>query len=201
MKQSKRKIAVTGGIGSGKSTVCKFIAELGYPVISFDEVYARLLDSGCLTEKLVEVFGNEVIEGADGKVNRAALARVAFACEENTKKLNEITHPAIFNDAFEEAKKYTGDCFFEVPILFEGGYEKLFDCVVVVLRDTKARILSVMERDNITNENVVKRINRQFNYDNLEFAKYYVIHNQGNIDDLRVNCVKLIDDISLKQVN
>ena len=72
-----------------------------------------------------------------------------------------------------------------MPLLFEGGYEEYFDGVVVVLRDKNDRIKSVLKRDNLSENEVIKRLNSQIDYDNHDFAKYYVIHNNSNLSDLR----------------
>lgn len=184
MKQSKIKIAVTGGIGSGKSTVCRIIQSMGFPVYSCDEVYKSVLQDGQTVEELEREFGEQILN-CDGSLNRPALSAIVFGDEAKLEKLNKITHPKIFEKLFEISTNDDGVVFYEVPLLFEGGYEKLFDKVLVVLRDRKARINSIMVRDSLTEEEVNNRLNKQFNYDNTDFAKYYVIHNDGNIDDLR----------------
>lgn len=192
MKQSNIKIAVTGGIGSGKTTVCNLIKTCGYPVFSCDEVYAELLNSGKLTERIVEEFGSEVV--TDGQIDRRKLSTCVFGDEKKLQKLNEITHPKIFEEMFLQSEKYCGLTFFEVPLLFEGGYQNLFDEVIVVLREVDERISSVKLRDNLSAEDIEKRIDKQFNYDNGNFTKYYVIHNSGKIDNLR----NVIEEILLK---
>lgn len=183
MKQSNIKIAVTGGIGSGKSTVCKIINSLGYPVYSCDEVYKLVLQDGQTVSELAKEFGEQILN-CDGSLNRPALSAIVFGDEEKLKKLNKITHPKIFEKLFKISSNNEGVVFYEVPILFEGGYEKLFDSVLVVLRDRDKRINCVMSRDNLSEEEVVSRLNKQYNYDIENFAKYYVIHNDSNIDDL-----------------
>lgn len=192
MKQSNIKIAVTGGIGSGKTTVCNLIKKIGYPVFSCDEVYAELINSGKLTERLVGEFGEENL--TEGKIDRRKLSACVFGDEEKLQKLNEITHPKIFEEMFSQAEAFSGLVFFEVPLLFEGGYQNLFDEVIVVLRRVEDRILSVKLRDNLSDEEVRKRIDNQFNYDIDNFAQYYVIHNQGKINDM----AGIIHDILLK---
>lgn len=184
MKRNKIKVAVTGGIGSGKTTVCKIINSLGYPVYSCDEVYKLVLQDGKTVQELAAEFGKEILN-ADGSLIRSALSAIVFNDEGKLERLNKITHPKIFEKLFEISSNDEGVVFYEVPLLFEGGYEKLFDSVLVVLRDKKKRIDCVMSRDNLSEEEVVSRLNKQYNYDINDFAKYYVIHNDGNIDDLR----------------
>ena len=87
--------------------------------------------------------------------------------------------------------------FCEVPLLFENGYEKLFDNVIVVLRNEAERIKSIsFKKQNLRVKNVLKRIKVQFDYKNGDFAKYYVIHNNGNLTDLRTNTCEILNRIN-----
>ena len=182
MKQSKLKVAITGGIGSGKSTACRFIKEEGYPVFSCDETYAKLFDSGVFTDEIVNEFGSDILDSL-GRLSRSKLSEKVFCNDDNLQRLNKITHPKIFERMFLAAENFENDiCFFEVPLLFEGGYEKLFDKVIVILRSDEARIESVMTRDNKSRDEVLLRINKQYNYKNNTFTQYYVTHNDGNLD-------------------
>ena len=196
MKQNKLKIAITGGIGSGKSTACEIINNAGYPVYSCDATYSKLFDGGLFTERFVECFGEGILD-ADGKPSRKKISGIVFYDDEKLKLLNEITHPAIFEKMFEDAQNERGKfCFFEVPLLFEGGYEKLFDKVVIILRDRKECVRSVRTRDGIGEEEVIARINKQYKYEINNIAQYYVIHNNGNIDDLSAKINKILLEIT-----
>lgn len=192
MKQSNIKIAVTGGIGSGKTTVCNLIKNIGYPVYSCDEVYHDLLNGDALKNDIVKEFGAGIL--TEGKVDRRKLSEYVLNDETKLAKLNKITHGKIFEEMFLRSQQNSGIVFFEVPLLFEGDYQSLFDGVIVVLREVEDRILSVAKRDKLSESDVKKRINNQYNYDNFDFAQYYVIHNDGIIDEL---CGK-IDEILLK---
>ncbi len=192
MKQSNIKIAVTGGIGSGKSTVCSIFKKLGYPVFSCDEIYAELFNSGKLTAELVKEFGDGVLNNSGG-IDRKKLANCVFNDKDKLEKLNRITHPKIFEEMFLRSESFGGIVFFEVPLLFEGNYQNLFDGVVVVLREVEDRIISVAKRDNLSVDEIKNRIKSQYNYDNFDFAQYYVIHNCGKIGDLHAK----IDNILL----
>ncbi|MGN0805199.1 MAG: dephospho-CoA kinase [Candidatus Coproplasma sp.] len=194
MKQSK--IAVTGGIGSGKSTACKIIKSLGYPVYSCDEVYNQIINDKWTVAELAENFGKE-IQNQDGSLNKAKLSEIVFNDKNKLEKLNSITHPKIFEKMFLLSANDEGAVFYEVPLLFEGNYQNLFDGVIVLMRDEKTRIRSVAERDSISEEKVFLRINNQYNYNNCDFAKYYVIHNDGNFDELQYK----IEDLLFKITN
>lgn len=199
MKQNKMKIAVTGGIGSGKSTVCKIIEDFGYPVFSCDKTYAEMLNDGFFNDDLVKEFGRVVID-SDGKLNRTKLGEIVFSDGNKLQRLNSITHPKIFDKMFADAENCTSQlCFFEVPILFDYGYEKLFDNVIVVLREEEERIRSVMSRDNISSEAVSQRVKNQYNYQNNDFAQYYVIHNNCNFGKLSDKIEKILLKITQNQ--
>ena len=109
MKQSDVRIAVTGGIGSGKSTVCKFIGELGYPVFSCDGIYSELVRDREFVSVLAKEFGEEIVR-ADGSLDRGRLSAVVFGDAEKLKRLNSITHPAIFKEMSARAEG-KGLCF------------------------------------------------------------------------------------------
>lgn len=190
--QSNLKVAITGGIGSGKSTVSGIIARMGYNVLSCDEIYLQLLkDKGFLNLLAVE-FGD--ILNPEGGLDKNKLSEIVFSDKNKLNRLNEITHPQIINKALSRMS-VGGIWFCEVPLLFEEGYENLFDKVIVVLRDKSARIASVAQRDNLSLQEVNLRINAQYNYDNSSFEKYYVIHNNLNITYLQAETAKIVEKI------
>ena len=198
MTQNNVKIAITGGIGSGKSTVAKIIAESGYPVISCDEIYKELLTDSNFLNKLSSEFG--VILTPDGTLSRNKLSAIVFSDSSKLAKLNEITHPTIMDSALNQMSG-EGLFFCEVPLLFENGYEKLFDNSIVILRDNALRISAVSMRDDKTENEVKKRINNQFDYNNSEFKEYYVIHNNLNFSNLRKEVIKIIEKIEKQYPN
>lgn len=195
MQSKSIKIAITGGIGSGKTKVCELIKDKGFAVFSCDKIYGDLLKDGNFLNELSENFGSVILP--DGNLDRRGLAEIVFNDNSALKKLNGITHSRIMNEAFSlmNGEKLS---FLEVPLLFENGFEGLFDGVIVVLRDRQQRIESVIKRDNTDRKSVDLRINRQFNYDNYDFTKYYVIHNDENIDKLEQNVKETLNIITKK---
>lgn len=187
------RIAITGGIGSGKSTVTKIITEQGYPTFSCDIIYKQLLKEKSLTDKLVTEFGDSILtNGLVDKKNK--LSKLVFNDPSKLKRLNEITHPMIIEEAFKQMFEYKV-AFCEVPLLFEGGFESLFDNVIVVLRNKSIRISTVMERDNLTEVEVMKRIDNQFDYDGKDFSNYYVIYNNSNLENLNKETLNILDQL------
>ncbi|MDE7082773.1 MAG: dephospho-CoA kinase [Clostridia bacterium] len=194
MMQSNFKFAITGGIGSGKSTVAEIIRRQNYVVLSCDEIYKELLQRPEFIEKLGREF-NGVIN-PDGTLNRGALSEKVFADTVALEKLNSITHPAIMEEVLKKTEGYRLS-FTEVPLLFENGFESYFDGVIVVLRNLEDRIVAVSKRDKIAAENVILRVKSQFNYENCNFAKYYVIHNDGNFKELERKTAEILEKINV----
>ena len=192
MMRNNIKIAITGGVCSGKSTVAQIIEEQGYKVLSCDKIYSEILEDSLFIDTLAKEFG--AIKNVDGTLNRARLSEIVFGCDERLKKLNSLTHPKIMQRAMEQM---TGEGLFfcEVPLLFEGGFEQLFDNVIVVLRNDAERIAELMQRRNIDEKQAFLRINSQFDYKNCNFEKYYVIHNNANLSNLRSNTLLTLEKI------
>lgn len=178
MKQNK-KIAVTGGIGSGKSAVCALLKKRGLPVFSCDEIYAELTEEPAFLSKLREAFPGCVEKDA---LNRKKLSALVFSDEKELKKLNEIAHPAIMERLLRRMEQYELS-FAEVPLLFEGGFEGLFDGVLVLVRDEKKRIAAVSERDGLREEEIRLRIDRQYDYRTLS-EHCVVLKNDGTLEAL-----------------
>ena len=161
------KVAVCGGIGSGKSTVCKMFAERGVALYDSD-FRAKVLmnESEELRAALIAEFGEECY--ADGVLNRSYLAGKVFGSEEQLAKLNSIVHPAVKEDFLRWADEQEGEyCILESAILFESGFDKLVDKTVAVLAPTPLRVMRAMERDGATKETVEARVKAQMSDDEL----------------------------------
>lgn len=156
------KIAITGGIGSGKSAVCRILKERGYPVFSCDEINRTLLSEKSYLDGLCALFPACV---KDGKLNKAALSALVFSDKEALKTLNAYAHPRIAERLRRDMEGAEKTCFAEVPLLFESGMTKRFDCAIVVLRNKEERIRAVVTRDGLTAEQAEARMKQQFDYD------------------------------------
>ena len=161
------KVAVCGGIGSGKSTVCGMFAERGIAVYDSDSRAKALMnESAELREALVAEFGEACYEG--GVLNRPYLASKVFGSEEQLAKLNSIVHPAVKADFLRWAGSQEGDyCILESAILFESGFDALVDKKVAVLAPQPLRVMRAMERDGATKEQIEARIKAQMSDDEL----------------------------------
>ncbi len=183
MKQSKRYIAVTGGIGSGKSTVARLIGAMGYPVFSADAAARDIYSDPCVLAEVRRQFP-ACIRG--GEVDRKALADVVFSDKAALRALDSITHPAIMRRLWDAMRAAQGRLVFaEVPLLLEGGYEDTFDGVIVVRRPREERIRAVIERDGLTREEVLSRMKNQFDYEKNPLNGHTVIENDGDVAALK----------------
>ncbi len=195
MTQNKRIYAVTGGIGSGKSAVSDILAEEGYPVFSCDGIYAELTKGGKLVRRLESEFGG--VTAPDGSLDRHALAKKVFGNAAALTRLNAITHPPVMAELLARAGKAAGGTVFcEVPLLFEGGYENLFDGVIVVLRPPEARIAAVTSRSGLTAEEVAARIRSQYDYDSADLSGCFVVRNDGDMAALREKVKKIAQSLA-----
>lgn len=154
-------IGITGGIGSGKSLVCKVVENLGYPVFYADEsAKQNMLENLDLINAIVKTFGEKSY--IDKQLNRGYLASQVFSKPELREKLNALVHPTVFQ-SYEYWKKEQNSplVFNESALLFETGSFKRFDQVWLVTADMETRIERVMQRDKVTREDVLARMKNQ----------------------------------------
>ncbi len=157
------KIGITGGIGSGKSTVAQFFSVLGIPVYAADEAGKRLMNENeKLKSEVKNLFGEAAYD--KGILNRKYIAGIVFSNAEKLAQLNAIVHPATLKDADEWMHKQTAPyALKEAAIMFESGAHEHLDYVIGVSAPAPLRIQRAMQRDNITREEVLARMSRQIN--------------------------------------
>lgn len=172
-------VGLTGGIGSGKSTVAKMLAEFDGVVVYFADQEAKTLmnTSQEIRTQLIAEFTDEVYK--DGSLNRPFLAGVVFKNKEKLKKLNDIVHPIVHKHLQDFIKVHENMSYilYENAILFENGSNRLCDKIVTVTAPEMLRIHRVIERDNSTFEEVKNRINNQWSDEKKVLQSNYVIHN------------------------
>ena len=157
------RIGLTGGIGSGKTTVARIFEMLGVPVYFADDAAKKLMnEEGELKKKIIHHFGAESY--ADNKLNRSYLSEVVFSDPEKTKLINSIIHPATINDATLWLEKQTSPyAIKEAALIFEAGAEKMLDLVIGVSAPPALRMQRAMQRDNISEAAVLARMEKQMN--------------------------------------
>lgn len=161
------KVGLTGNIGSGKSTVARVFQVLKTPVYHADDEAKKILDSRDIISKLINIYSNDILD-TDGKVDRKKLARIIFNDQNEVNKLNRIIHPLIEKDFEQWVKKHKDIKYLihEAAILFESGFDKLFDKIIFVSAPKETRIQRIIKRDNISRDEVLKRM--QFQQDEKE---------------------------------
>lgn len=181
-----RKIGLTGGIGSGKTTIAGIIQEMGYPVYDSDAAAARIVnEESDVKRALVDAFGEEIY-AATGKLDRPRLASIVFNDPAALARANAIIHPAVTRDFHRWcAARRAPLSFFESAILFEAGLADAFDAVITVVADEETRVERVMKRDGVPREKVIERARNQSGGDPARSR--FIIHN--NRDDMLVEQV------------
>ncbi|MEY3726749.1 MAG: hypothetical protein RL098_204 [Bacteroidota bacterium] len=173
------RIGLSGGIGSGKSTVAGILAKMGYPVFYSDHEAKRLYDENPVLQKqLVDLFGPAIYR--DGQLNKAFLAQQLFSNAELKAQVTALVHPLV-RKAFEVwAQQQASDLVFnEAAILFETGAYKDFDATVLVTAPIETRIERVQKRDLISREAVLQRIANQWPDSKKMNLTTYIITNDG----------------------
>ena len=175
-------IAITGGIGSGKSYVSALLQKQSIPIYNADDEAKRLMlgDEG-IREGLMDLLGDEVY--TDGNLNKPLLASYLFADAENAARINSIVHPRVKADfrcwlkAHQESKIAALEC----AILYESGFEDTVDFVVMVYAPEELRVERAMRRDNATEQQIRARIAAQMNDEEKCRRADYVVFNDGSI--------------------
>jgi dephospho-CoA kinase len=182
------KVAVTGGAGSGKSSVCNRLKELGIIIISSDALAREAVAPGAAAyEKILNYFGKKVML-SDGKLNRQMLRRMIVNDDTARRSLERFIHPEIsklMQRKMAQAQQ-NGDrvVAVEVPLLFELGMEKQFDLIVVVRADPNLRIKRLMDRDKVSREDAEELLNVQMPDSEKVKRGGFVLLNNGSTEQL-----------------
>lgn len=189
------RVAITGGIGSGKSTVAAMIGRLGYKVISFDDVYRDLLKRKEFVLQICDLISVPPIYTPSGDVelDKSAVASKVFCDKAALDKLNGFTHPKITAEAFLQGGD--GVVFFEVPLLFESGLQTEFDRIIVVTRPLEDRISCAALRDGVPREKIESRVKNQTDYEKIDLSLHIVISNDGDLPSLENKVRKAINEL------
>ncbi|WP_245902668.1 dephospho-CoA kinase [Flavobacterium aciduliphilum] len=173
-------IGLTGGIGSGKTTIAQYLQSKGVPVYISDVEAKKVMEQPEIISKIAVVFGNDILN-SDRTINRDKLAALVFKDSEQLKKLNSIVHPAVkkhFKNWVLEHKN-APFIFKETAILFESGGYKDCDMIVTVTAPTENRIERVLKRDNTTRDKIIQRMNNQLSDEERKERSQFVINNEN----------------------
>lgn len=172
-------IGLTGGIGSGKTTVARLFEAEGIPVYIADDEAKRIMLLPDTINKVVAVFGSEIL--TEGQIDRKKLSGIVFNNPEKLKQLNAIVHPLVKKHFDDWVKKHQKSPFVikETAILFESGSYKYCDKIITVYVSTETRIKRVMTRDNVSEKDVLERIKNQWSDADRISKSDFVLENEN----------------------
>ena len=190
---------ITGGMGAGKTAVTSILKEHGFVVLDADEISREVeAKDSPLLRILVKEFGIDII-AEDGELDRRKLADIAFADKEKTNRLNDLVQTAVVVNASMKIRDLENVSdkviFFDVPMLFEAGWNKYCGQVWVVTAPEETRIERVAARDGLTFEQIRARMRLQMSDEEKIARADVVINNSGNYDELRAQVENLIKNL------
>ena len=191
------KLGLTGGIGSGKSTVARVFESLGVPVYYADIQAKKLYNRQDIKNAVRELFG-EMVFDSRGELDKAALAAVVFADNTQLEKLNALIHPKLEEDFMQWIESLPAETPYivkEAAILFEAGFDKNVDKVLSISAAVEERIHRVIKRDKASRQQVLDRIDKQWTDRRREEKSDYVINN-GNDRMILSEILKIHKDLS-----
>ncbi len=175
-----KKIAITGSIGSGKSTVSRLFEIMGIPIYNADNEAKTLLTSPEVIDKIVAITGNGIIDHS-GLIIKSELAQVIFNDKEKLNSINKIIHPKVIANYLEwvELNKNKPFTLFESAIIFESNLESNFDAIVDVFCPDEIAIKRASARDGVSEELIKKRLKNQMNSEIKRDKADFVVYNNG----------------------
>jgi dephospho-CoA kinase len=187
-------VGLTGGLGAGKSTVARLLADRGAVLVDADELARRALEQGSRAYRQVcDLFGDEVVT-ASGELDRAAIAATVFSDPERRRALESIVHPEVFRMLAEtvEARRGTDDIIvFDAPLIVETGFQDACDVVVVVTAPVEDRVARAAQDRGMTADQARARIGAQIGDAEREAVADVIIRNDGDVARLEAR----VDDL------
>jgi dephospho-CoA kinase len=200
-----RVVGLTGGIASGKSTVARILAELGAPIVDADQVAREIVEPGRPAyDEIVAAFGVKILH-PDGTINRKLLGAQVFADADQRKQLNAITHPRIAA-ATQQKLMALGAAgvrlaVYEAALLVENGIHRGLGGLIVVYCDEKEQIVRVMRRDNLSQEEAVRRVHAQAPLSDKLAVATWTIDTNGPVEETRRQVEKVWSQINTEALN
>ncbi|QWQ38399.1 dephospho-CoA kinase [Gemella sp. zg-570] len=175
------KIAITGSIACGKSTVTKYLLKKKYVVIDADKIGHDILLDFKVKEEIRNIFSEKVFDGKE--INRKKLGEIVFNSKEKLALLNKISHPRIREIIIEKLSKENDLVFLDMALLFEANFFDLVDKIIVVHLDYDKQLERLMTRNSLTRKEAEKRISSQLSSDHKKNLADFVIDNNGSIKE------------------
>jgi dephospho-CoA kinase len=200
MKNKKLKIAITGSIGSGKSSFAEFLSSAGYPLLKADDISKEILSSDeSIRKKIIKEFGNDSF--INGLPNKTFLAKKVFSDPENVVKINSILHPPVIkriNTEMEKLLKTNSMVLVEAALIYEADMEDMFDYVVLVTASEEIRQKRKTTLDKLSEDDFKKRSLNQIPDEEKKKRADFIFENNGTLDDLKKKAqllLMLLDNI------
>jgi len=195
-----RKVAVTGGLSAGKSTVCRLLKELGAYTVSADEIVHQLLTPNTkIGQQVILLLGKEILR--ENCIDRAEMGKKVFGKEKTLKSLEQILHPAVLEEIdkqynqVKEKQKYTLFVA-EIPLLYESESHKYFDATVAVVTKQDIAKMRFGERDSKSDEEYEKRMTHQLSPEEKRAKADFTLVNNTNLEDLKKQVDHLIEQLT-----
>jgi dephospho-CoA kinase len=192
-------VGLTGGIGSGKSTVAQILREHWVPVLDADVIARAVVEPGMPAHAEIARAWPEVI-ASDGRIDRKKLGAIVFADAQSRLRLEAMTHPRIREQVAEQASQHGaaghGLAFLEAALLVETGFYQQLDGLVVVAASEEVQVERVMARDGTSREEVLARIHAQFPLAEKICVADYVVDNSGSRDQTRAQILKIVQALT-----
>lgn len=200
---SLRKVAITGGLASGKSTVCRMLAELGAKVVNADAIVHNLLTPETeIGQKVIELFGKNILN--NNTIDRSRVANLAFNNPRKLKMLEALLHPKVYeeiNREWQEVNKEKKNALFvvEIPLLFESGGEEFFDTTVSVSSPRRESGLRFQKATGFEQEEYDRRMAFQLSTEEKNKRADIVIENSGSLEELKNQVAALYKTLAAKE--
>ncbi|ODG90717.1 MULTISPECIES: dephospho-CoA kinase [Bacillaceae] len=190
---------LTGSIASGKSTVSNYLKELNVPIVDADVIAKEVVEIGQPAfKKIVEAFGSEILLES-GEINRPFLGSIIFNNKEKRLQLNEIVHPEVRREMKEQADRYIKQgeplVILDIPLLYEGNSIELVEKVIVVTVSEENQLKRLMNRNGLSKEDALLRIASQIPVKEKAARADYVINNNGDFEDTKIQVKDLLNKI------
>ena len=188
MQNNKHFFGIGGEIGAGKSVLTKLLQKRGAVIISADDVVRELYHPGenCY-KSIVKQFGKQILDN-NGEIDRKKFAGIIFENEEKRQECNRIVHPYVYRRMLKKARQYLLDnnevIIFEVPLLLESNFYRKMHKNIIVTADFNVRLNRIMERNKLTKEEALQKMNVQIPQSEQILIADYVIENNGNLSEL-----------------
>lgn len=195
-------IGLTGSIASGKSTVSRMLADMGFPIVDADLIARLVVEPGTDTLKEIEaVFGSQVIL-PEGALNRAKLGELIFNDPESRQQLNNIIHPAIRREMLRQRDAFLAEghknVILDIPLLFESKLFNFADRILVVSVSEQNQLMRLMERNGLTEKEALARIGSQLPMSEKEAGADAVIFNNGTIEETKQQLMHILNEWNLE---